>query len=659
MVRSEERKEGLDRRRHHHQDHNMVHPVVPNNQAAASTAARPTAREGSITNETENAPQGQWHPAAMHFFRPPTGNTITAANMKFMNERGIGLVGGVAAQAAQLPEDNTITAANIFMNERGTRLGGAAAQATTNSGENISPQPPKVTRTRVVKGPVPDYTQEEKDQLSPFNPSEKCWKSQDEFLDEAKQHLGKTFGIYRLPVDKTEGNNNPQTNEAFPRMRSSYLCGSCKRKERDLPHTTQGCCGFYMKTVVKKNDAGELALVVTEIVLPRTSLHWTDDKPAPSPVAVEDGIIRKKGDLSPDQIQFVEDEAKKNTDVVEIRRLVAKKWPSDKIWAKLIGILVRNAKDAAGIARKPPPQPFQVCDELRPKVSPFNPNETKWYSYDEFHSQLKSHMAESFGITNLPKLDCEKNKDKGTMTEFPYCRLVFGCGSCRQRVKEMPKDKWGCCGFSIRTTLVRGNKNDKPHIAIREFVLTTNSVHAGYVHEPEEVDTAPKRLEKDLTDDQISILKCFGRRRTDTNTVMAIFKDAFNGMELTRPLVYRVMKKGRSETNNSNNDEKEGTSDNDEGNDKEAKKERFEKCAALGRQIAALAREYPEIYSAVMPELTKLVNKCVPMGNESQNKRKSIDSDGSEDEYNAMVYNEWVSENPPSKKAKKHSLGNV
>lgn len=399
-----------------------------------------------------------------------------------------------------------------------------------------------------------------------------------------------------------------------------------------------------MTTGIKKTDAGDSVLVVKKFNLSNASIHLTDP---PGPPPKTDGKIVAKKDLNPEQIKFIEDEALKNTVAPEIRKLVAERWPDVKIQGKLVGRIYREARDEAGIARKPVPPVFELPRELIPKVSPFNPEESKWYSHQEFVSQARTHMANTFGIKELPILDCEKNRDPQTVKTFPYYRFVVGCGSCRRRVKEMPKEKWGCCGFSMRALLVRGKGGDRPYMTIREFVLTTNSVHAGYLPGAEEVNTGPIRSQADLSEDQISMIKCFGRRRTDVNTVCAIFTDAY-GIDLLGSLAYRVMKKGKSEATKDTNDNSNPSADED---DDVTKKARYDRCIALGKQLSCFAREDVKIYDMVMPELAKLVNKCAQAANDSLYKKGGDDEEEEEDGEKFAMYDEWISENP-SKRAR-------
>lgn len=67
--------------------------------------------------------------------------------------------------------------------------------------------------------PAETYTlpDEHKAKVSPFNPMEKEWKTQAEFLREAKEHLGKIFGIHRFSVYQSSGNPDSSTKEALPR----------------------------------------------------------------------------------------------------------------------------------------------------------------------------------------------------------------------------------------------------------------------------------------------------------------------------------------------------------------------------------------------------------------------------------------------------------
>lgn len=272
-----------------------------------------------------------------------------------------------------------------------------------------------------------------------------------------------------------------------------------------------------MKTAIKKVADGVSVLVIKDFKLSHASLHLMD--PVSFPTEVSNKKIRTKRDLTDEQIKLIEEEALKNTAAPEIRKLLAERWPDVKIQDKLVGRIYREMRDEVGIVRKPVPPPFQVSSELVPKVSPFNHEESRWYSHDEFFSQAKAHMSKTFGIKQLSIVDCVKNRDPETNELFPYYRFKVGCGSCRRRVKEISTDKWGCCEFSMKALLIRGKDLDRPYMTIREFVLAPNSVHAGYVHEREEVGKGAVRFEADLSNDQINMLKCFGRRRTDVNTV--------------------------------------------------------------------------------------------------------------------------------------------
>lgn len=79
----------------------------------------------------------------------------------------------------------------------------------------------KLRRERPERIHYPDETyilpKEHEAKISPFNIMEKEWKSQNEFLAEAKEHLGKEFGIYKFAVDQSNRNPDPATKEAIPR----------------------------------------------------------------------------------------------------------------------------------------------------------------------------------------------------------------------------------------------------------------------------------------------------------------------------------------------------------------------------------------------------------------------------------------------------------
>ena len=52
--------------------------------------------------------------------------------------------------------------------------------------------------------------------VSPFNPGEKKWSSEEQFLIEARAHLGKMFGVHRFSLGKTNTNHDGDK-AAFPR----------------------------------------------------------------------------------------------------------------------------------------------------------------------------------------------------------------------------------------------------------------------------------------------------------------------------------------------------------------------------------------------------------------------------------------------------------
>ena len=408
-----------------------------------------------------------------------------------------------------------------------------------------------------------------------------------------------------------------------------------------------------MITILQKDvdsDPSKRFLVVKYFILPRTSLHLS----LPESALKVDGVIRFKADLINEQIEFIKEQGKLMTETTKVHQLLGEQWSGLKVVNKLVRSIMREGMDKAGIQPKPLPVLFELSEDLVQKVSPFNPKESRWYSHEEFMNQAKAHLANTFGIKTLSVLDSEKNKDTATFGLFPYYRLSLGCGSCRTRVREMPREKWGCCGFSIRILLIRGKGDDKPHVVVREFVLTTHSVHAGYVPEPEEIDTAPKKREKDLTDDQLSLLKCLGRRRTDLKTVRAIFLEAY-GLDLAQSLVYRVMKKSRDEVGKKKNegDNSNQAASDGEVNDKQAKRERYDNCISLCKQISNFAQEDPDIYDVVNTQLNKLVNKCIDMENGSHNsKKRPTDDDQAVEEYSDTIYDEWESDGAPAKRAR-------
>ena len=383
--------------------------------------------------------------------------------------------------------------------------------------------------------------------------------------------------------------------------------------------------------------------MVKEFILPRTSLHLC----LPESALKADEVVRVKADLTKEQIEFIEEQGKLLTETTKVHQLLGDKWTNLKVFNKLVSRIMRDGMNKAGIHRKPPPALFELSQDLVHKVSPLNPTESRWYSHEEFINQAKAHLANTFGIKTLSVLDSEKNKDSATMGLFPYYRLSLVCGSCRTRVREMPKEKWGCCGFSIRMLLIRGKGDDKPHVIVREFVLTTNSVHAGYDPEPEEIDTAPKKREKDLTDDQLSLLQCLGRRRTDSKTVRAIFLEAYS-LDLAHSLIYRVMKKSENgiRKKNDNEGDNDQAASGEEVNDKQAKKERYDNCYALCKQISNFAQEDPKIYDMVTTQLSKLVNQCIDMENDLHNSNKRPTEDDEANNEN------WASDSTSAKRAR-------
>lgn len=139
-----------------------------------------------------------------------------------------------------------------------------------------------------------------------------------------------------------------------------------------------------------------------------------------------------------------------------------------------------------------------------------------------------------------------------------------------------------------------------------------------------------------------------------------MFEDAY-GIDLHSTLVYRVMKKGRSETCKRRNDANDETFndsskfDNNDKDDKQAKKDRYSNCIALGKQLSSFAREDNKMFNMIMPELSKLVNKCALMAKNAECEQESTEDDDNnheaEDEWNGTICDGSVREQP-SKRAK-------
>jgi hypothetical protein len=378
-------------------------------------------------------------------------------------------------------------------------------------------------------------------------------------------------------------------------------------------------------------------LVVKSIDLPPTSLHLTNP-PCPLPNPLKEGPIRNKGQLTAEQIALVEIYATKDTDSKTVLQIVTDKYPGLEIKPKLIGALLREAKIKAGLRPKQLPVPpiVEVPKELRPKVSPFLPRENKWFSSNEFHEHLSSHLETTFGIKKIVTIDSYKNTHTDSLDLFPKERLIYACGTCSGKVRKMSREDYGCCGFQIFATLIRSRQTglmegEMPHLVVKEFVLPMTSIHARYSLDHVVADMTPKKKEGDLTDAQMNLLKCFGRRRMDSKTVRAILADAFDGLQVTHTLMYRVMKKGRLEAAEGSieNDTKEAQFDtddiSDEADTKEMKKERHDKCNALCKQISAFCKEDPQVHDMAMAQLTKLANKCVEMSAE-KTRKSSLES---------------------------------
>ena len=156
---------------------------------------------------------------------------------------------------------------------------------------------------------------------------------------------------------------------------------------------------------------------------------------------------------------------------------------------------------------------------------------------------LKPYGIDRFVIGHSSR----SNNNPTTKENFPRKRFHLLCGCCNNTIKDMDSATHGCCGFKLRLLLVE-NEYDEPHLEIREFCFPATSRHRLVSAEARAASESKVVVNEDmLTPTKESLLKNLGKVRARSNLVKSVFAGQFDGMQLEKNLMHRMMRKGRDE----------------------------------------------------------------------------------------------------------------
>ena len=172
----------------------------------------------------------------------------------------------------------------------------------------------------------------------------------------------------------------------------------------------------------------------------------------------------------------------------------------------------------------------------------------KYYVSEQEVKDAAVAILKPYGIDRFVIGHSSRSNDNPTTKEnFPRKRFHLLCGCCNNTIKDMDSATQGCCGFKLRLLLVE-NEYDEPHLEIREFCFPATSRHRLVSAEARAASESKVVVNEDmLTPTKESLLKNLGKVRARSNLVKSVFADQFDGMQLEKNLMHRMMRKGRDE----------------------------------------------------------------------------------------------------------------
>ena len=178
----------------------------------------------------------------------------------------------------------------------------------------------------------------------------------------------------------------------------------------------------------------------------------------------------------------------------------------------------------------------------------FQPGAKRWYGgNDEVTESIVSRFGNSFGITRLATEKSFTNKDASTVGSFRNAHIIYVCGVCSRKERNIPPTEIGCCGFKIKLKL-QLTPYDHPFYEVVLFSFPKNSKH--YMIRGNFINAQicePVVHESQLTPPQLKLLKSLGKRRAKCYTVQSIMRDLHPDLKLDKDLMYRILQKGREE----------------------------------------------------------------------------------------------------------------
>ena len=142
-----------------------------------------------------------------------------------------------------------------------------------------------------------------------------------------------------------------------------------------------------------------------------------------------------------------------------------------------------------------------------------------------------------------------KNHNEETKELFPHKRFSWICGSCSVEQRKLDDGIKGCCGFMMRLLLVQNNHdiNHQPHLEIKEFKLPPTSRHLQVSQEVWSRANKILKHEDELSPQKTKLLKSLGTQRVNYATAKKIMSQQYDGLQVNRQLMNRLMRKGRDE----------------------------------------------------------------------------------------------------------------
>ncbi|KAL7459579.1 hypothetical protein ACHAWC_011403 [Mediolabrus comicus] len=160
-------------------------------------------------------------------------------------------------------------------------------------------------------------------------------------------------------------------------------------------------------------------------------------------------------------------------------------------------------------------------------------------------------VLEPFGIRCLSIEGSGRgsNSDEDTKKLFPRKRFRWICRSCRGEERD------NNCQFWMRIRFY-DNEGEKPHLRVEEFKFPSSSLHLKVADEVRQkcASKALVKSEAELTPTKEAMLKSYGEEGLPTKTAQNLMRGQF-GLNVSKSLTNRVMRKGRDARWGKDNDE--------------------------------------------------------------------------------------------------------